>query len=1007
MRRLVVGGVSAVTMAGVGVVGLSGSAGATSTFSISRLSGPSRFSTAAAIAAAAYPKGAATVILASGLEANISDSLASSYLAGQLNGGAGAPILLTNPNAVPAETTAALKSLGTTNIIVVGGSAAVSDSVVTTLSKTYTVTRVSGANRFLTAAAIDSVSGDMTVGTAGGAKASGPSTPTSNGVTLNTTSAQPGGTVSGTLANPTTVKTLTLGGIGSSTQTLTVNQTTGSFSFTVPAGQASGAITLVFTTTPTNGAAATQGTTVLTVNPANGNTYTGQRFAIVADGQDANLVDSLGAAPVAFAEHFPILLVNGPTGTLSAAQLAFLKSNGVSSDVLIVGGSGAVGSQVATQITANGQTPVNVAGTNRSGTSEALAEFAINNLGFSTSTFDIASGAPGHLIDSLSGGPYGGTRTPPAPTLITTDVNNPGSVPDFATKYSGTETSAVVFGGSAAVSDASIALITTAGQAAGAPGSVSLITSTVPIGGTITGTVSTPALVKSLTVSGCGLSSAPVNVNSSGGFAVSIPASQAAGTCTLTFTATLTNGTTVTSTESVTVTGTSVNNTGFGTPPTAGESAPVLIGATITANNFGKAANSTVQFTFSGPVTAQVAHDFSLAGYDTERAVAATAATTDGSNPNVVDANFSPFVDVASYTFAVAENTGNGAGASAARGSSGTDAGKNNPLGSVSLSGSSGPASTTSGLTTGPNLLSAAVNPANLKEVTYTFDKPVGAAVAADFGVGRNTKGVAFDPTYLPGTTTVPVDFAANQSGATRFWVLEEGAFGTGGPNATESVGSPSDLVSVTPVAGNDFQYDFTFNSSNTSVTAGPAADFVLYTNDGTEYVGQHVVATLTNNTVRVDFSPGLTEMAVANLTLGTVEHGAVTLNPSGNKSGVGSEPISGLVTSGNATDGPQLQSASTVPGTNTVTYTFNQPVFFNVSGGFFVIDAAGKPKFATGVADQGNTEVVTFAPAALATAVGAGVTADGYGFEGGGHLDATTNIQGFANPPGDVTLTS
>lgn len=1016
MRRLVVGGVSAVTLAGVGVVGLSVPASATSTFSVSRLAGPDRFATAAAIATAAYPKGAATVILASGLAANISDSLAASYLAGQLNGGAGAPILLTNPTSLPASTIAALKTLGATHVIVVGGSAAVADSIIATLSAgpyNLSVTRVAGPNRFATSMALDTVSGHMTVGTAGGASPAAAAS-TTNGVTLTNPAVVPGGTVNGILANPSSVSALTVSGAGLANQALTVNATTGAFSFVVPSNTPAGADTLVFTATPSNGTAATQGTVVLTVNPANGSTVSGQKFAIVADGQNANLVDSLGSAPVAFANHFPILLVNGPMGTLSAAQLAFLKSEGISSDVLVVGGTAAVGTQVYSQLVNNGQTPINVAGTNRSATSMALADFAINNFGFSTTTFDIASGAQGHLIDSLSGGPYGGTRTPPAPTLITASVTDPGNVTAFASEHAGTEQSAVIFGGTAAVDTTVRIEVTAAGQVA-APltaGSVTTTTTSVPIGGTVSGLVTTPALVKTVTVSGCGLSSAPVTFSSTtGAFVFTIPSTQGAGTCTLTYTATLLSGATLTSTASITVTTpvpvvpVSGATTGLGTPPVAGEDAPVLTGAAITANNFKGLSPSIVQFTFSQPVTPNKADlaDFALQGYNVGRPSAhPISVSEDAANPNVIDAAYPPSVDVASYTIAVVDNDAT----PAVRGNSGVGAGLGAPLGSVPLSGSTGPSSTTTGSTTAPDLVSATVNPANNHQVFYTFDKPV-ESITNPTGFGYNkVPGIvgSISAALTPGSDTVTATFAGSAALASNFFVdqgaVQGAAAGSGGANPTGAVDTSGlYLTGITPVSGNAFEYNFVFNQA---VGAGPASDYQLFLNNASEISGSTVVAT-NGNTVTVDFSPTLTAANAADVTLGAVVKGAAHNIPSGLVNDVSAAPISGLLVNGGLTDGPDLQSAVANTALRTVTYTFNQAITFPKASAYFVINAAGAPTFASSVAVQGDTAVATFG-AAIDTAVGAGVT-NPRGLEAGNNSTGAFNANFEANAPGDVTL--
>lgn len=174
----------------------------------------------------------------------------------------------------------------------------------------------------------------------------------------------------------------------------------------------------------------------------------GRRWAIVASGSDSNLADALGASPLSYARDFPLLLVNGPTGRLTSSDLAVIRAGGVN-DVLTVGGTASVGTQVSAQLTAAGYVPVNVAGPNRSSTSEALADYAIAHFGFSATHFDVASGDQAHLVDSLAGGPCGGSEH--APTLITDSVANPGSAATFAAAHAPTEASAHLFGGSAAV----------------------------------------------------------------------------------------------------------------------------------------------------------------------------------------------------------------------------------------------------------------------------------------------------------------------------------------------------------------------------------------------------------------------------------------------------------------------------------------------------------------------------------------------------------------------------
>ncbi|HEX7107068.1 MAG TPA: cell wall-binding repeat-containing protein [Acidothermaceae bacterium] len=113
-----------------------------------RLAGPNRYATAAAIAADAFPAGASTVYLASG--AAFPDALTASAL----GAAAGAPVLLTAPTALPAETAAALGALHTRDVVILGGTSAVSDAVASQAGATgAAVSRVSGADRYATNAA--------------------------------------------------------------------------------------------------------------------------------------------------------------------------------------------------------------------------------------------------------------------------------------------------------------------------------------------------------------------------------------------------------------------------------------------------------------------------------------------------------------------------------------------------------------------------------------------------------------------------------------------------------------------------------------------------------------------------------------------------------------------------------------------------------------------------------------------------------------------------------------
>ncbi len=124
--------------------------------SVTRLAGPDRFSTAAAISSATFDPGVSIVYVATGT--NFPDALAGAAAAGK----AGAPVLLVGPTSIPTPTATELTRLAPGRIVVLGGSGVVSDTVLTGL-KAYTsgsVTRLAGPDRFSTAAAISSATFD-------------------------------------------------------------------------------------------------------------------------------------------------------------------------------------------------------------------------------------------------------------------------------------------------------------------------------------------------------------------------------------------------------------------------------------------------------------------------------------------------------------------------------------------------------------------------------------------------------------------------------------------------------------------------------------------------------------------------------------------------------------------------------------------------------------------------------------------------------------------------------
>ncbi len=118
---------------------------------VRRIAGADRYGTSAAVSAATFPRGVSVAYVATG--AAFPDALVGGVAAAR----AGAPVLLTKRDALPAAIQSELTRLAPNRIIVLGGTAAVGDSVLTRLrsfATSGTVTRIAGAERYATGVAI-------------------------------------------------------------------------------------------------------------------------------------------------------------------------------------------------------------------------------------------------------------------------------------------------------------------------------------------------------------------------------------------------------------------------------------------------------------------------------------------------------------------------------------------------------------------------------------------------------------------------------------------------------------------------------------------------------------------------------------------------------------------------------------------------------------------------------------------------------------------------------------
>lgn len=154
-RIVVAGGASVVSDAVLAQLATLSAGGAT------RLAGADRYATAAAVSQATFPLGAPVVYLTSG--AGFADAVSAAPAAARDGG----PVLLTRALILPAATRAELIRLAPSRVVMVGGTSVVSNAIWAALRAALpnvTVSRIAGADRFATSAAIAATfAGDVPV----------------------------------------------------------------------------------------------------------------------------------------------------------------------------------------------------------------------------------------------------------------------------------------------------------------------------------------------------------------------------------------------------------------------------------------------------------------------------------------------------------------------------------------------------------------------------------------------------------------------------------------------------------------------------------------------------------------------------------------------------------------------------------------------------------------------------------------------------------------------------
>jgi len=135
---------------GIFLWGASGLLGRDFTVQQKRLAGQTRYDTAARIARAAFPQGTSTVVIASG------EGYADAMVAAPLAHALGAPILLVARDSVPTATGQAIRDLGATRAVVVGGPLTITDATARALAQYRIVSteRIWGRSRYDVAVAV-------------------------------------------------------------------------------------------------------------------------------------------------------------------------------------------------------------------------------------------------------------------------------------------------------------------------------------------------------------------------------------------------------------------------------------------------------------------------------------------------------------------------------------------------------------------------------------------------------------------------------------------------------------------------------------------------------------------------------------------------------------------------------------------------------------------------------------------------------------------------------------
>ncbi|WP_337060624.1 cell wall-binding repeat-containing protein [Kineococcus sp. G2] len=177
----------------------------------------------------------------------------------------------------------------------------------------------------------------------------------------------------------------------------------------------------------------------------------GQRTALLVSG--TSYADAISAGPVASEERLPLLLSEPTTLSGTVEDILTTRGRGIT-QVVVVGGPQAVSEQVVAQLEAMGLTVRRVAGADRQATSVAMFDFAAQEFGWTPQHVTLARGDA--FADAVAGATRAGRRH--APMLLTTGPDDlGGAARAFLNTHAGEVSTLEVLGDQSAVSDAVVA----------------------------------------------------------------------------------------------------------------------------------------------------------------------------------------------------------------------------------------------------------------------------------------------------------------------------------------------------------------------------------------------------------------------------------------------------------------------------------------------------------------------------------------------------------------------